>query len=309
MLAYQVYRGNPFHLRMSLHQLVSRLPPEEVILIGDESNQGNGPWVHVLADFESPTVDRMRRAYVHMSTNPDWFELLCLQRWVLILDHLESVGYEGPVLHLDSDTLVHTDFVLNASELPDLANVAITGPQFSLFRNKCVLREFVDFILAQYENPRDLQHLKEFYRTKVSDLPWHGGNVCDMHMMGLFARQLGSGFRDINDLGLGGFFEKHIGELEGFEMDRDLRLKKVLVPADQNVPYLLRGRDGVPLLGQHFVGWAKALMPRYYRGSEPVMLTNQERQTTAEAIARRRRSAKVEALKDLLRPIKRRLLG
>ena len=162
---------------------------------------------------------------------------------------------------------------------------------------------------SNMKTPACLAALKKYFLTKKSILEFHGGNVCDMHLLGLFSYTLGSQYREFSTMVSDGFIEKQIGEQEGFELDKELRLKKVIVDANSKRPYLSKNGSLVPMAGQHFVGWTKALMPRYYTGTPPVGLTEQERGLIGKALVERRCYGRKEALKDIVRPLKRFLLA
>ncbi len=267
MRLYQAYTGNPFFLKLSLNHLLNYYSKKDIYLIGDESNSKLGAWNHYIAKKNTEFNQRLKKNYVHLSTNSEKFEYQCLERWIDIYEHVNITKYSGPIVHTDSDTYLNCRIDGLTLQKYDLANVGLTGPQFLYFKNKSVLKRFIEFFLEFYEDSNKTTTIKDFFKSKVSDLPWHGGNVCDMHFLGLFSLSLKERYSDFNSIFTNGYFEVHIGELEGFKRNPYFGIKQVF-KSISGVPFGFKNGVKVALLGQHFVGNLKVFMWDFCTKSE-----------------------------------------
>jgi hypothetical protein len=226
------------------------------------SNSPAGPWRSAfLSSFEKGSK-QFEKKYIYLSCNSYQFTIFDFQRWFYASEYAESLKIEGEILCIDSDAMVYNDFsdVLRTGEL--LANTDFTGPQYTLFRNRKVLADFCSFIDDYFTDPAKLESLKEFYRTKKSPLRNHGGNLCDMHLLGLYALSLGKQYRNL--LSEPAVYDDCFNKSEGFRVRKGRDHKLVL--RKKKKLFILKGEQLVPVAGLHFQGGDKKFIPEFYTG-------------------------------------------
>lgn len=203
--------------------------------------------------------------YKHRSSNSAAFELFCFQRWFAILETAQALGlFNEPILCLDSDVLLYRVPEFDERSGVDLATCRRSGPQFTWFRNLSVLGRFCEFIEQAFADPRRSVALDTFYETKVSPLEFHGGNVCDMHLMGLFALELGPRYRDLESVGddCGVRYDDNLNVQNGFESERGTEGPKRIFWRD-GLPHGRRDGRLVAFGGLHFQGGLKGRMVEF----------------------------------------------
>jgi hypothetical protein len=119
--------------------------------------------------------------FVNFSTNAASFELICLERWFILLEWMEAYKYER-VIYLDSDIMLYA----SGNEL--VGHIDTHFPESGLTvagisGHSCILqiqalRQFVLFVEQAYTSSQALQLLKEryiFFRKENS-----AGGISDM---------------------------------------------------------------------------------------------------------------------------------
>ncbi len=101
--------GNPAYLFQALSQAYHTNPRNEIILIGDSSNQHYPFCTYEFIDaFRSPAAERFSQIYRHFNVSRYEFEYLCFLRWFVIFEYLKSTGAKEAVA-LDNDVLIFSD--------------------------------------------------------------------------------------------------------------------------------------------------------------------------------------------------------
>lgn len=96
-------------LRCSVLQARSSNPEARIVVIGDRTNDKFGSLVeHVNVYDYFDYACEFSKYYKHMSSNSYWIELLCYQRWFVILKYMEMDGVDS-VFHVDTDVLIYSD--------------------------------------------------------------------------------------------------------------------------------------------------------------------------------------------------------
>ena len=119
-----IHNRNNDYLSVSLWKVRQTNPDSEIILIGDSQNAHFGMMVtHVHKKQFSKGADQLARHFVNFSTNPHDFELICLQRWMILEEYMKAKGMDS-CLYIDSDVLLFDDVFGNCIFLStDTANI------------------------------------------------------------------------------------------------------------------------------------------------------------------------------------------
>ena len=178
-----VHRGFSDYLEHSLWQ--ARQYNEEVILIGDATNDCFDFVHHFdMSDYFSE-ADRFAHRYVHLSSNELLYELFCIQRWYVIKEFVDRHQIER-FFYCDSDVMVYCDV---SQELDGIdADVALTDIEgysgHNSFWSRGALKLFCDFASLFYE-------CKENIRAWEDRVKRGGNSLCDMTLLTEFVRALG----------------------------------------------------------------------------------------------------------------------
>jgi len=267
MTIFFVHRGNPFYLKYAIAQVVSVMPNDRVILLGDETNQNilknKIEWYPIKSYWE--TAKSFETVYVHLSPNSKEFELFCYQRWMVVYDWINSHQLEGQMACLDSDVLVFENLstILDAKKV-DLATTKEIGPAFTLFRNQEVFSQFIGHIFESYSNPESFSQLKDiFYHGNTPFFLKHQ-YVSDMHLLGFFSKKVPT--LDLSFEYQNGIFDYAFQESEGFDYNPCKRIKSLWY--DKTAKKWFGKRDGRKIYfhGLHFQVGTKVFLPNYYKG-------------------------------------------
>lgn len=211
-----------------------------------------------ITDF-SQRAENFAKSYTHHGKNPYSYTLGNLQRWFIISEFLDSRGEDIPFVHLDSDAYLFAEIrdVLMSLSTP-MSVCFEVGPQFTFFKNKAALREYVDFIESSFSNKSGLQSLQDFVDSRSDQGVPHIG---DMVTIGRWAQV--KGLEDLGKLdrrrGLH-IFDENIGTSQGLKVG--ILGKKVMTLS--GVKYFVDLSD-IPVLagGAHLQGGNKVLWPRF----------------------------------------------
>ena len=95
------------------------------------------------------TAKRLAMSYRHQSTNRFAFELLCLERWLILHEFCEQEQIER-VIHLDTDVLTFEDFVVIEELLGDTENATSGRSPHVAFMTREAIRSMSDMIVEFY---------------------------------------------------------------------------------------------------------------------------------------------------------------
>lgn len=217
-----------------------------------------------------------KKAYLHMSHNPEWYELICFLRWFYLLEYMR-LGKVESVFYLDSDVLLYTSMQELARESVAMGNGAVRGACLFCQSNRATagisywtregLEDFCQMLLNCYRQKKYLNVLKNYWKPFVeTGAP---GGVCDMTPLSLFYSPNTDRLADLTKVG-GGVFDCGINVSSNYvenEYVMHRGMKKVVF--DGKVPMLVKN-DGYNTLEKahalHFQGEAKGHMPMYYTG-------------------------------------------
>ncbi|MDR1645487.1 MAG: hypothetical protein LBS05_06675 [Tannerellaceae bacterium] len=254
-----VHKGNSFYLSPVLEQIRLFNPENAIYLISDISKQ-KYPFVNYcnIEDYMD-RANEFEKRYVHLSSNPYFYELICFQRWFIILDFVIQHRIEH-FLCMDSDVLLYCriDDTLNKHIGCDFTICDKTGPGCSLF-NVDSLKKFCDYISDLYSE-KTKSRLFDFYQSFIDKKSL--GGFCDMIAFTWYQNDTESlKIIDISIPENGACFDACLTASSGFEFASGL--KKIYWK--DNLPYgkLLSDGSLVRFYCLHFQGRTKYSIYKY----------------------------------------------
>lgn len=281
-----VHQGDSPYLEFTLRQARAAAPDDDLVLLGDPSNDHFPFLRHV--DTTAPAYEaagaEIARVYRHLTTNGHTTALRWLQRWFWLRTFLRETGTARAVT-LDSDVLL---FAPEAELVAPLADARFAGglpadqsgyrwevgPQVTVWPAATV-EAFCDFALRSYTDPALGALYDEKWAYHVAhNLP---GGVIDMTTLYLFVR---------DEIGIDAFVNLEAAREVGGErvaVDHNLSTAENEVADEYAMDggfKQLRWVDGRPVgrnvrLGAdvrfqalHLQGHAKARIPDFYRGPD-----------------------------------------
>ena len=202
-----LHRGEAKFFESVLKETRRCNPASRILVLGDDHNRVDGIEYHRWNDYRSYSR-RLVRSYRHRSVNAFPFELLCLERWAVLLDFCETWGLDE-IIHLDSDVVLFDPIHEGLSRMRQHdASICGTSPHVGYFRVSEIARVF-DVMCSFYEKPSDFPELDE-----------RRGGFNDMTFLDYVARRRDWG--NLLEPHDGSVFDHHIGVADGFEF-RDQR--------------------------------------------------------------------------------------
>lgn len=180
------HRGKHKYLSIAIKRAISS--GNEVYLLG---NQDNKYFCSNWVDFNSLEVEKVnkfKKLYVHMSTNPFDFELFCILRYFYLYEFMLKNGINRVIL-VDSDCLIFKKYEVDEYESYDAAFGIFQGyvcPSSCCWTVKS-LGNFIDFVLDIYKNELDvlIEKWEMFGKGEIEN-----GGICDMTLLELWINTL-----------------------------------------------------------------------------------------------------------------------
>jgi hypothetical protein len=191
------------------------------------------------------------------------FELIWFQRYMFVLEYLESIGHTGDFWIVDSDVMLFSD-LKDARILPGkrFTRNKEQDPCFTWFADTSMLREFCEYILDYYRNR--LSEIEEYWIKNYIEGEMRGG-ICEMTFLKWFADERPSTCQDLSLPIEGWAFDRGIHERDEYRENLFLGGKKIYWSG--KTPFgNLNGRR-VKFYGLHCQGEYKNLIPLYFSGS------------------------------------------
>ncbi|MFC5408969.1 hypothetical protein ACFPMF_06605 [Larkinella bovis] len=287
-----IHTGYQSYLEYSLRQGKLANPESAVFLLGDDANQNRFPFAQhrKISALNPARADEFTRIYVHRSTNPYWYELLCFIRWFHVLAFMEERQLDE-VFVADSDVMIYKNvghytpwsqrsagqqaaYCLVGHQTPNSYSWLASG--HSSYWTRQGLSDFCDYLLSTYRTTTDQARLEEKWQ-------YHGknrlaGGVSDMALLYLYA--LDHPGRVINLLPplassgqrLKEVFDLNISIPHNYaenEYDQDIHgLKKVQSEALQYVGYNRILKETCIFNTLHFQGLSKRYIHQFYQGTD-----------------------------------------
>ncbi len=161
---------------------------KNVILLGDESNQGFVSNWYAFSDYCTEEAAEFAKVYNHISDAPYEFELTCFQRHFALYAFMQEKGIEECFM-CDSDVLIYEDL-----STMDLGNIdfGCSNANYSVCMGECAsphctywklprLRQFLDFVLHVYRSKVDW--LMEVNRRQKEAPEIADRNITDMILL------------------------------------------------------------------------------------------------------------------------------
>jgi len=102
-----LHRGDHKYLKIAINR--AKKSGNEVYLLGENSNKDFcNNWIN-MDTLQSDRIIAFKNAYVHMSTNPKEFELLCILRYFYLHEMMLQNNLSGIIL-ADSDCLIYKKY-------------------------------------------------------------------------------------------------------------------------------------------------------------------------------------------------------
>jgi len=253
-----IYQGKARFLWYVLRQAKFFNPESEVILLGDGTNLDIDFVKHYSIKDYSKTATEFAKHYKHLSTNPYHFELICIQRWFIILELMKKHEIEK-CIHIDADLLVYYDV---SEKQKDFASFDFTlteswGPQ-SLYINRVEgLAKFCQYIMEAYVEPENMSKLENWINDYWKQYKY--GGICDMYFFNSY-QQIHPNLV-VNLQAPDGHFDNNFNHSEGFVAKHGR--KKIIFR--NGMPYGLDEKDHreVRFFTLHMQGGAKRFIPFY----------------------------------------------
>jgi hypothetical protein len=166
-------------LPISLWKARQSNPDSEIVLIGDGQNAHFSAIVkHVHKKDYSVSANAFAKQFKNFSTNPHDFELICLQRWMILEEYLKANQIEN-CLYIDSDVLLFDQIESDAKRFSAFGmTVAGISGHSNFISGIATLSAFCRFIEYSYKSQIEIQLLEEKYKIFRQTHP--GGGISDM---------------------------------------------------------------------------------------------------------------------------------
>ena len=259
-----VHRGAGNILKYAINQVSAFNPDSTITLLGDETNLFVKKYGanHIMLKDYFVAAEEFEKHYVNLSPNRADYECFCFQRWFIINEYVKSIGYEGRIFCLDSDSMIYCNLTEYNQRYLDGCDVTVClkqGPQFTFITSEA-LNRFCEFIMAHYTQKDGFKKLQAYYNDRIQKRLY--GGVSDMVLLEWFAKANRS--IDTKVVRDGAMFDNLFRKSEGYMMDG--RHKKAELEDGKYYGYALNG-ERVRFLGLHFQGRTKWIMHRYYTGN------------------------------------------
>lgn len=277
-----VHKGNQKYLENCIR--CAEKAGNTVILIGDEKNRTMCEnWISC-EDCESDLFGEFKKNYVHMSSNSEFFELICFQRYFYVYEYMRKRGLTQSVM-IDSDGLVYRE--ITAELIPAGTQMGSSWyekqkpyqwtvcPHFTYWTQEG-LADFVRFCVDSYRSGEGMKLLKEKYRYHTDNK--QAGGICDMTLLYLWMKQtdmqvenFSARTDEVIDYNIN---EPRIGEV-AYVMRQRYGMKQVLFLHSEahggaRMPHFVRAEDNksVPVIMIHAWGGSKKYMGVLKDGKE-----------------------------------------
>jgi len=183
----------PEHLLVSVKQAFAF--NTTIYLLTDQESRLENVTVFNVKDYSSQLAD-FEKSYVHMSSNSEAFEKICIKRWLILADFLVKQNIRH-CYYSDSDVMLYADMsqvfkTYRAFEacytLPERQeNYRWTASACCSFWTTEALLKFSNFILERYSKEKIHVLREKWNYHQQNQVP---GGVCDMTLLYLFSKTI-----------------------------------------------------------------------------------------------------------------------
>ena len=254
-----VHTGDSFYLSPVLKQMRLFNPHSDIFLISDASTKGYTDVTHVDIEQYMEEALEFEKRYIHLSSNPYFYELICFQRWFIILNFVRKNNIND-FLCMDSDVLLYCNVDETFANYIgcDYTICNKVGPGCSLFNIRS-LEKFCNYINYLYTDESSKKELNDFYQPFITEN--RPGGFCDMMVFSWYQERMSPNVIDLVFPNEGVCFDGCITESAGFKMKNGLKE----IYWKDNRPYgkLLKDDSLIRLNCLHFQGRTKYSMYKY----------------------------------------------
>lgn len=252
-----IHSFNHSYLPISLWKLRETNPESPVYLIGDGWNKHFAMWVkHEPMALYMEKANELRQKFKNFSTNPAEFELICLQRWLILESFMERHQIDS-CLYLDSDVLVYDRLEKDFQRFSGYGmTVAGISGHSNFIQGRDTLRAFCRFIESAYSSEAKILELEEKYRRFRET--HSAGGISDMTFFTEFREAYPGKVLDIAEPIAAKAFDITITYTKG--MKEEQGLKKLSWKNGKPIAQTLDGME-VEMRSLHFQGASKSHMP------------------------------------------------
>jgi len=251
-----IHNRNSDYLPISLWKARQSNPYSEIILIGDGQNAHFSALVkHIHKGRYSVAANNFANKFKNFSTNPSHFELICLQRWMILEEYLKANQIEN-CLYIDSDVLLFDDIQSDAERFSKYGmTVAGISGHSNFISGTDTLSSFCKFIESAYSDQNSINQLEEKYKFFKQTHP--AGGISDMTFFTEFRTANPGKVCDISEPMEGKMFDITITYTKDCKEENGL---KSLTWKDKR-PFT-RNKDGqeIEMRSLHFQGASKKYM-------------------------------------------------
>lgn len=270
-----IHTGTAPYVPFALMQARYTNPGGNLVLLGDRTNRHLSRLArHLPQRHFWKQAGELEKAFINLSTNPPAFELICLQRWMCLLEWMQAENIDR-CLYLDTDVLLYNQadalfkHVLHHFPQAEMTVVGISG-HTNFITGRAGLEAFCNFILDAYLRPGGSEWLKEQYRLFRET--HSAGGISDMSFFTWFREANSDRVSDLAtplpgpDGRLWGFditldYHQHMQWANGYKQVQGLAIGTPLAS-------LVEGGETVLMQTLHFQGASKSQMARYAQGQQ-----------------------------------------
>lgn len=236
-----VHRGMPKYLRTTI---LCAKNNNKVILLGDETNEGLCEEWYSMQEYSSELFEQFKKVYINLSPNHKRFELVCFERYFILLQFMKRSGINKGIM-IDSDVLLlmnchnlisEHDFEMEADLEEEIKQV---NPSV-MYWTVTALEKFVRFCLEMYMDKR--QSLIDIYKDcKKRRVIKTQGGVSDMTLLYLWMTNTECKCNSYFLNGRNYFIDGNcnVSEQSGlkYEMGKILKIKRIRFK--KGIPYIV----------------------------------------------------------------------
>ena len=251
-----IHSKNNDYLPLSIWQARATNPKSDIIFLGDAQNAHFGALTHhYQTNPYFAKASHLARRFRNFSTNPHQFELICLQRWMVLLEFLQAHRIDR-CLYIDSDVLLYDSIETDAARFEHYGmTVAGISGHTNFISGLDTLSAYCELITSAYKDEYALKEVEDAYRLFRQTHP--AGGISDMTYFTQFRQQNPDAVLDIGVPLDGKMFDITITYTKDVKQEGEI--KKLTWKA--GVPYAetLEG-EKIEMRSLHFQGGAKKYM-------------------------------------------------
>jgi len=274
-----IHKGESGYLPYVLYQAKHISPESDIVLIGDGFSYAGIHNEH-LDNYQSADLQNFKNNYIHMSSNPEEFELFCWLRWFYLLEYMRKNQVHS-ALYLDSDVLLYSSMVDMKStffEVDIKCGFLIPQQDFNAldwaasahvsYWTIDSLADFCVFSLNSFTEKKYLELYKEKWQAHVTKV--EPGGICDMTTLYLYWHekqwQMQNLLMNKNDT----VFDDNVSEASNYFINEYATSsgRKKISFAEQRPYFHLAANENSKVRAHaiHFQGGAKEEIPKFYAG-------------------------------------------